>query len=74
MEIDELLLFYGVLLCFIREALDNWFFFSWEESVRILKQQQGRVHKVQAKGEGNKNVSENLKTAQIKICQNKALV
>lgn len=40
----------------------------------ILKEQQGRVHKVQAKGEGSKNVSENLKTAQIKICQNKALV
>lgn len=44
------------------------------ESVRILKQQQGREHKVQAKGERSKKVSENLKSAQIKICQNKAWV
>lgn len=42
------------------------------DCVRILKQQQGREHKVQAKGEENKNVSENLKSAQFKICQNKA--
>lgn len=47
---------------------------SREGSVRISKQQQGRVQRAQAKGEGNKNVSENLKTAQIRICQNKALV
>lgn len=47
---------------------------SGEAGVRILKQQQGRVQGVQAKGEENKNVSENLKSAQIRICQNKALL
>lgn len=35
---------------------------SREHGVRILKQQQGRVQRAQAKGEENKNVSENVKT------------
>lgn len=48
--------------------------FSWEDSARVLKPQQGPVHQGQAGGPGSEDVRESLATAQISICQNRALV